>query len=190
MDKKPRKQEILQIASKMFFERGFDGTSMRDLAKKVGLTTAGLYHHIQSKDDLLNEVDKLLLDDFDKSLKLDEKWRENPEESLKKLIRRLAQIILDQKELLSIVRTQAISMTKFAGDSRLRRKKLVEETEKILNKLKKEVGTKKDIDVTVATFILIGIINWIPWWFKEDGRISKKKVIEMISLFFTKGFLK
>src|SRR2546428_12232741 len=49
-------REICRIAARIFYEKGFDGASMQDIAKAVGLTKAGLYHHIGSKDRLLSEI--------------------------------------------------------------------------------------------------------------------------------------
>ena len=45
--------EIYRAAARIIREKGFDGTSMNDIAEAVGLTKAGLYHHISGKRDLL-----------------------------------------------------------------------------------------------------------------------------------------
>jgi AcrR family transcriptional regulator len=53
---KPRRDEILESATRLFAERGYDGTSMADLAEKVGLRKASLFHHFSSKDVLYAAV--------------------------------------------------------------------------------------------------------------------------------------
>lgn len=51
-----RREEILDSATRLFAERGYDGTSMADLAERVGLRKASLFHHFSSKDVLYAAV--------------------------------------------------------------------------------------------------------------------------------------
>ncbi|HEX7756425.1 MAG TPA: TetR/AcrR family transcriptional regulator [Niabella sp.] len=51
-----KKEEILKTAARMFREKGYAGTSMRDLAEKIGIEAASLYNHIQSKGEILEEI--------------------------------------------------------------------------------------------------------------------------------------
>src|ERR1044071_7332299 len=54
--KKLRKEEIVLEATRLFAERGYEGTSMGDLAERVGLRKASLFHHFPSKDVLYATV--------------------------------------------------------------------------------------------------------------------------------------
>lgn len=60
--KKLRKEEIIAEATRLFAERGYEGTSMGDLAERVGLRKASLFHHFESKDVLYATVLSQLLD--------------------------------------------------------------------------------------------------------------------------------
>ena len=51
-----RREELTRIAARLFAERGYQGTSLADLAEALGVQKASLYHHIDSKEDLLWEV--------------------------------------------------------------------------------------------------------------------------------------
>jgi TetR/AcrR family transcriptional regulator len=53
---RPRKEEILDIATTLFAERGFDGTSMNDVAERVGMRKASLFYHFATKDALYEAV--------------------------------------------------------------------------------------------------------------------------------------
>src|SRR4051794_15452193 len=51
-----KKETIIEEAAKLFHEKGFSATSMRDLAEHVGVEAASLYNHIQSKSEILQEI--------------------------------------------------------------------------------------------------------------------------------------
>jgi TetR/AcrR family transcriptional regulator, cholesterol catabolism regulator len=51
-----RREELTRIAARLFAERGYQGTSLADLAEALGVQKASLYHHIDSKEDLLWDV--------------------------------------------------------------------------------------------------------------------------------------
>src|SRR5438309_11044675 len=50
------RQEILRTAARLFQQRGYDATSMNDVAASLKLSKGGLYHHFQSKDEILFEI--------------------------------------------------------------------------------------------------------------------------------------
>src|SRR4051794_41913531 len=51
-----RREELTRIAARLFAERGYQGTSLADLAGELGVQKPSLYHHIDSKEDLLWEI--------------------------------------------------------------------------------------------------------------------------------------
>ncbi len=50
------RQEILRTAARLFQQRGYDATSMNDVAAALKLSKGGLYHHFQSKDEILYNI--------------------------------------------------------------------------------------------------------------------------------------
>jgi AcrR family transcriptional regulator len=60
------RQRILDAATELFAERGFAGTSIRDLAVQVGMTKAALYYHFPSKEDVLEALITPFLDEIDR----------------------------------------------------------------------------------------------------------------------------
>src|SRR3954462_10823090 len=51
-----RREELTRIAARLFAERGYQGTTLADLAGQLGVQKPSLYHHIDSKEDLLWEI--------------------------------------------------------------------------------------------------------------------------------------
>jgi TetR/AcrR family transcriptional regulator len=59
----PRREEILDRATRLFAERGYEGVSIHDVAERVGIGKASLFHHFENKDALYEAVlDRLVTD--------------------------------------------------------------------------------------------------------------------------------
>ena len=58
-----RSQEIYLTAAQIFFTKGYNATSLNDIAAELGITKAGLYYYVESKQELLYQIIKLGLDD-------------------------------------------------------------------------------------------------------------------------------
>jgi AcrR family transcriptional regulator len=69
MPSKPRKEEILDVATRLFAERGYEGTSMNDVAARVGMRKASLFYHFATKDALYEAVLDRLIDTLGAALR-------------------------------------------------------------------------------------------------------------------------
>src|ERR1700750_81734 len=88
-----RRTAMYRTVALLFRDRGFDATSVNDIAKALGLTKAGLYHHFESKEALLFEIVMFGLDAVRDEVLLPVEKIRDPEERLRQLIVRHAQII-------------------------------------------------------------------------------------------------
>ena len=52
-------EAVLQVAVEVFNERGYDGASMEDLSRRLGIAKSGIYHHVSGKEELLRPEDEL-----------------------------------------------------------------------------------------------------------------------------------
>src|SRR5262249_15658032 len=87
-----RRAEICRTAAQIFRDRGFDATSVSDVARALGLTKAGLYHYYDSKEALLFEIMSFGLDRVRDEVVIPVRAIRDPAERLKELIVRHARI--------------------------------------------------------------------------------------------------
>ena len=86
------RDRIQQVALELFAEHGYDGTSLRQIAERLGITKAALYYHFQSKDDI---VTSLMADMFAKVDALTDWARDEPPtlETRHEVLRRYADLL-------------------------------------------------------------------------------------------------
>src|SRR2546422_11308555 len=93
------RNRIYEVAAEVFHRKGYDNTSMSDVAMAAGLTKAGLYHHVSSKESLLYTV-------LDSGLDLTESYVMKPLEPiadpldrLKTMIELHLRLVLEERNL-------------------------------------------------------------------------------------------
>src|SRR5690349_1898200 len=89
------RQDILRTAARLFQQRGYDATSMNDVAAALKLSKGGLYHHFQSKDEMLFHIMNHAMDiTEERVIKAVRTIQGNAEERLRTLIRLHIEVVL------------------------------------------------------------------------------------------------
>jgi AcrR family transcriptional regulator len=178
-----RRIEILRRSAHLFLEKGFEITSLVDIAEAAGISKAGLYYHFSSKQDLLaaiiNYGHEVLELEFEKQLA----DCSTDEEALHRLIYTYALIITreddaafanlaveEMRSLLPADREQIANRKRaFLGRIRERLERLA------------AAGRLRDIDITTATQTLAGMVLWLPKWYRQTGRLSAQQMADLIA---------
>src|ERR1700752_630007 len=92
------RQEILRAAARLFQQQGYDATSMNDVAAALKLSKGGLYHHFQSKDEILFHIMSHAMDITEGRVINTVRRIENPEERLRTLIRLHIEVVLSPED--------------------------------------------------------------------------------------------
>ena len=97
-----RKEEIQTAAAKLFGEKGFNASSVRDIANAVGLGAASLYNHMGSKDELLTTICFNCANEFLEGLKEIDVPAKTTDEKLRALIRLHIKIALHDRSSVTV----------------------------------------------------------------------------------------
>ena len=92
------RQEILRTAARLFQQRGYDATSMSDVAAALKLSKGGLYHHFQSKDEILYEIMNHAMEITEERVLNPVRGIADPEERLRALIRLHIEVVLSPRD--------------------------------------------------------------------------------------------
>ena len=172
---------MYRTIAQLFRDRGFDATSVSDIARALGLTKAGLYHHFDSKEALLFEIMMFGLDKVRDEVILPVRAIGDPEERLRQLITRHARITTRGQGAVAHLQDEIRALPPAARRQVEHRMRVYFDLVRgTLDELH-AAGRLADVDRTVATFSLIGMILWLPRWFRQDGRLTQEHVAENIA---------
>jgi TetR/AcrR family transcriptional regulator, cholesterol catabolism regulator len=177
----PRRSEMYRTIAQLFRDRGFDATSVSDIARALGLTKAGLYHHFDSKEALLFEIMMFGLDKVRDEVIQPVRAIGDPEERLRQLITRHARITTRGQGAVAHLQDEIRALPPPARKQVEHRMRVYFDLVRgTLDELR-AAGRLCNVDTTVATFSLIGMILWLPRWFRQDGRLTQDHVAENIA---------
>lgn len=181
---------MCRTAAQLFRDRGFDATSVSDVARALGLTKAGLYHHFESKEALLFEIMSFGLDKVRDEVLIPVRAIRDPEERLRQFITRHARIATRAQGAVAQLGDEIRALPPAPRREIERRQRIyLDLLRRTLAELKTH-GRLNGVDPTVAAFGIIGMILWLPRWFRQDGRLSQDQVADAISAMALDGVLK
>jgi AcrR family transcriptional regulator len=172
-----RADHIYRVAAEIMCRKGYEATSMNDIADAVGLTKAGIYHYIRGKEDLLFQIMTFAMDMVDKDVMAHAREVPDPEQRLRTIVERHARRILEVGGAVTIILEEMPGLTPAHRRAIKARKRayfeLVKET---LVQLADE-GKLRNVNPGIAAFNLFGMILWISRWYRRDGELSAEQVL-------------
>src|SRR5882757_1701392 len=175
------RQEILRTAARLFQQRGYDATSMNDVAAALKLSKGGLYHHFQSKDEILFEIMNHAMEITQERVVDPVRGIAAPEERLRALIRLHIEVVLSPRDREITVMLHENHPLPPALRKRInsRKKEYIHFLENLMGEVHKKVQqgvqernlhqTKTQVSPRAAAFALLGITNRINQWYNPEG---------------------
>jgi len=180
------RDRILEAAARLICEKGYDAASIQDIADATGLTKAGLYHHIRSKESLLLEIQHYGMDVFEEKVLSQVVSIADPLERLKVCMEKNVLLVTHgwSKEVTIILHEHATLTGEARSQINARKKRYVRFLETSFAEAVR-AGSIRPVNPTVAAFAFLGMVLWIYKWFRADGPISAEQLArEMQDLFF------
>ncbi len=164
----PSRIAALEAASSLFSEQGYDAASMQDIADLAGLHKSTLYHHFQSKDEILlvicDDTLRELLDSIGNTRAMSGL---SPHQRVVEAFDRAAEIGLTAVRETNIILSQR--PTSPAGCEILEKRRIYERQFADLVKEAQDAGQiAATSDATLLARLLLGMINWVLIWYKPD----------------------
>jgi AcrR family transcriptional regulator len=181
---------ILRTAARIFAEKSYHSTSMRDISRETNVSLAGLYHYCKSKEELL-----FLIQDncFGRVLERLEQRLEGVADPVTKLgifIENHLSFFAANMSEMKVLSHEAESLR---GDLythvSTRKDKYTKLARQILREVQETQESKEPLDLTVATYALFGMMNWIYNWYDPQGKLNVSDLASNVMRLFLNGFV-
>lgn len=183
-------QKILKASAKIFAEKGFHRTSIRDIARETGMSLAGLYYYFSTKEELLSLIQEQCF------LTLLQRWEKTSaaEKDVRARIRIFVEnhlsFFFHNSYEMKVMAHEDESLTgEFHEKILLLKRRYVKILMDLLEELQAPEGGK-GIDLRVATFSLFGMMNWLYTWYHPKRDLSLPELIDQMLRIYFFGVLK
>lgn len=176
-----QRRTALEAAAKLFSERGFGGTSMRDVAKALNISRPAVYYYFKSKEEILASlVDEVTIYSEQLAAGVAD-VRAEPVEALYEMVRNHAAFVLQNPLIFRVIERGENDLDGKARAINKRAKRAL--MEKFRSTIDRGIGSGRfrSVDAGVAALAIIGMCNWCAWWFVPQGRLSHDQVADQIA---------
>jgi AcrR family transcriptional regulator len=176
---KLREDQLVTIAATLFAQKGYDGTSLREIAETAGITKAALYYWFPEKEKLFKRVvEGRMLALLERATAATPQGK-SPVEKIR--IFMLASAEQMEKDRFAWVASSNTFWSNFNKEQREAVLPLRDQYERMLRGYIKEAIQQKrfrDVDPAIAARLLLSGLNYLPKWHKQTGRLTAAQVIE------------
>jgi AcrR family transcriptional regulator len=156
---------VLAAAVRLFNERGYDYTSMFDIAVSLGITKSSVYHHINGKEQLLQMAMDRALDGLFEAADEVRALDAPALERLEQLIRRSVLVLADRFEYVTIL-LRVRGNTEIEQHALARRREFDAVVTELVKQAQAEGGVRPDVDPPTAARLLLGMVNSLTEWYR------------------------
>lgn len=174
--------EIVDQAMRLFAERGYDGTTLQDVADAVGLSRPNLYNYVKSKDELLVAmVEATARSAADSLREVRQRTDLDPAEKLRMLVRTLVLHRAERPEQFRTLDRSDQSLPPEIAKKHLQSRRAVLREITALIEEGVTAGSFRPVDARVTALSIIGMCNWVAWWFHPSPAHPAEPVADQIA---------
>jgi AcrR family transcriptional regulator len=158
-------ESLLTVAVAVFNERGYDGTSMEDLSRRLGISKSAIYHHVQSKDELLRMAVDRALDGLFAVLVETRRLDAPAIVKLEHLVRGSVVVLRERLPYVTLL-LRVRGNTDIERSALNRRRQFDRYVAGLVRQAEADGDVRPDIDPAVTARLLFGMVNSLIEWYR------------------------
>ena len=164
-------ESVLRAAVEVFNERGYDGASMEDLSKRLGVAKSAIYHHVSGKEELLRMALDRALDGWSEAAERARELDAPAIVRLEMLVRGTVAVLETQLPYVTLL-LRVRGNTDVERAALARRRSFDRLVASLVEEAERDGDIRADVDPKVTARLLFGMINSIVEWYRSDGRAA------------------
>jgi AcrR family transcriptional regulator len=182
-------QAILSVAEDLFSSKGYKGTSITDISKRLKVSKPALYYHFKNKMEILENLYSKTVEQLSSSFEEVMNRDLSPDEKFKKLIENQVNIVAKNAKLVKIYFGDYKEFPrKIRFEIREKRKRFNEKWVDLYRE-GMNAGLFQKTDPKIAVYMIVGACNWIQMWYSRGGELRESELANMVADLLSKGFL-
>jgi AcrR family transcriptional regulator len=178
--------EILKSAASLFRRLGYHGATVEQIAAALDMQKGNLYYYFRSKEDILFACHQYSLDQLLSLLHGIEQSGELPDGKLRRLIEAFVHIILNELHGTALFLTLEALTPEHRAQVVARRDAFDCGMRRIIQ-AGVDTGLFGPVNVKLMSFAILGAVNWIPRWYREDGPCTPQEIADRFADFILSG---
>ena len=171
---------VLEGSVALFNERGFDGTSMEDLAHQLGITKSAIYHHVTSKDALLGlALDRALIGLEDAAHDV-RRLDGRAVDRLESLVRRSVEVLVERLPYVTLL-LRVHGNSEIERHALTRRRRLDRFAAGLVRQAVADGDLRPDVDPAVTARLLFGTVNSLTEWLRPASTHSAAELADTVA---------
>jgi AcrR family transcriptional regulator len=171
---------LLSIAVEVFNVRGYDGTSMEDLAQAAGITKSSIYHHVSGKEELLRLAVGRALDGLFAALDEPGAQDGRAADRLEHVIRRTCLELVDNLPYVTLL-LRVRGNTAAERDALERRREFDHRVASLVADAVAEGDLRADLDPRLTARLVFGMVNSVSEWYRPDGGYTGPAIAQALA---------
>src|SRR6184192_180458 len=181
-----RLSSILAHATNVFYEKGYEGASMRDLSRASGMSLAGMYHYFESKEKLLYLIQKHTFATIVERLRSRLEELSDPEQRIRAFIlNHLEYFLANQKAMKVLSHEDDVLRNGFGSEIAGIKREYYRICMELLDDFKRVRGLQ--FSSRIAVLSLFGMMNWIYTWYNPRADANAKELSRQMGDIFLQG---
>ncbi|GAA1847421.1 TetR/AcrR family transcriptional regulator [Actinomadura bangladeshensis] len=173
------RESLLRVAVQVFNERGYDGTSMDDLAKRLGIGKSAIYHHVSGKDELLQLAVDRALDGLFAAAAETAAVEGRAIDRLEHLVRASVAVLVEQQPFVTLL-LRVRGNTAVEKRALARRREFDHLVSGLVAEAEADGDIRPDIDPAIAARLLFGLVNSLIEWYRPRGGASGGEIADAL----------
>jgi AcrR family transcriptional regulator len=173
------RESLLRVAVDVFNERGYDRTSMEDLAQTLGITKSAIYHHVRSKDELLGLALDRALDGLFEAAEHAQGAPGRAVDRLEQLVRASIAVLVDRLPFVTLL-LRVRGNTDVERSALARRRAFDRIVADLAEEAVNEGDLRPDVDPTMTARLVFGMVNSLTEWYRPRGGVSAEQLADTV----------
>lgn len=185
-----RAQDIYREAARIISEKGFDATSMGDIAETVDLTKGGLYYYIKGKKALLFAIMNFALDLIENRVMAPAREERDADRKLAGLISTYVKLVLEEPAAIGILASEDEKLDPSYRPRIMERKRAYTDfLRDCIAEATQDQGSAASVDPSIAAFGMLGLVHGVVHWCREEKKTEEPGIIEQVTQIALQGLI-